>query len=329
MKIGSVLIKTIGMCALVLTLTGCSTILKKNEGVTGKQVKAEIKAANRIDAVNEAIVLNDRQKLQTIGVFATGTEYALSKVEDPPKEVEVARELNARVMTLSETPALNQLKDVHSMVDNLISVLQKQKASGLSELATRDSNIYTIQLQRRALEQAKEQEIKKYMDVAQAAASKADQYEATLGTMDSWWGMGAIFYGVKRLITRAFIFISIFAFIYLVLRIASTMHPAAAAAFQIFDLIASIFINIIKGLAPGAAKIAKLVPENTFKLYKQTLGHVVDNIELLKLEDKKAFASGQLVKKYTIEEILSMFGGSMDQVNKDIIKDVKVDVNWK
>lgn len=329
MKMSSTLIKTIGMCMFILALTSCGTLTKKNEGVTGKQIKAEEKAAGRIDVVNESIVLNDRQKLQTIGVFATGTEYALSKVEDPPKEVEIARELNARVMTLSETPALNQLKSVHSMVDNLISTLQEQKKKGLSDLADRDSKIYTIQLQKKALEQAKEQEIKKYMDVAQLAASKADQYEATLGEMDSWWGLGAISYGVKRLFTRAFVFISIFAFIYLALRVASTMHPAAAAAFQIFDLIASIFINILKGLAPGAAKMAKLVPEATSTLYKQTLGYVVDNIELLKLEDKKAVLAGQPPKKYTLNEILATFGQSMDQVNKDVIDEVKVDVNWK
>lgn len=329
MKIGFALIKTISMCLLVLALTSCGTLLKKNEGVTGKQVKAEETAASRIGAVNDAIVLNDRQKLQTIGVFATGTEYALSKVEDPPKEVEVARELNARVMTLSETPALNQLKEVHSMVDNLISVLEEHKNKGLSDLADRDSRIYTIQLQKKALEQAKEREIKRYMDVAQVAASRADQFEATLGEMDSWWGLGAIFYGVKKLITRAFIFISILTFVYLALRVASTMHPAAAAAFQIFDLIASVFINIIKGLAPGAAKIAKLVPEATSTLYKQTLGHVVDNIELLKLEDKKAVSSGQPLKKYTLNDILSMFGESMDQANKDVIDEVKAEVNWK
>jgi hypothetical protein len=322
-------IKIISICALSLSLMGCSSIFKKNEGVTGKSTKAEEKAAVRVDVVNEAIVMNDRQKLQTIGIFAAGTDYALSKVPEPPKEVEVARELNARILNLAESPALEQLKAVHTMVDDLVSTLQAQQEKGLHELARRDESIYMIQMEKRALESAKEQEIKKYMDVAQAAASKADQYASTLGDMDSMWGLGAIFYGIKRLITRAAIFIGIFAFIYLLLRVVSTMHPAGAAAFQIFDLIASAFMNIIKGLAPGAAKIAKLVPEAAHTIYKQTLGHVVDTIELLKIQDKKDIAAGQPSKKYTLNEILAEFDKAMDQPHKDTIKNVKSDMNWK
>jgi len=329
MKMSFKLIQIGLVSCLALTLAGCAALTSHNEGATGKSTKAEEKAANRVDAVNEAIVLNDRQKLQSIGVFAAGTDYALSKVQDPPKEVEVARELNSRVLNIAGSPALEQLKSVTLMVDNLVSTLQEQKNKGLSDLAERDKDIYTIQLEKKALEQTKEFEIKKYMDVAQVAAAKADQYAATLGDMDSMWGLGAIFYGFKRLISRALIFITIFAFIYLVLRVASTMNPAFAAVFQIFNMVASVFINLIKGLAPGAASLAKLVPESTYTLYKQTLGHIVDNIELLKEEDKKAVAAGLPLKKYTIPEILNTFGGSMDQSNKDIIDKTKIDVNWK
>lgn len=314
---------------LAAALTGCGTLKGKNEGVVGKNVKAEEKAHSKVDVVNEQIVQNDRQKLQTIGVFASGTDYALSKVPEPTREVEVARELNSRVLNLAGSPALDQLKSVHSMVDSLVSTLQEEKAKGLKQLAEQDADIYDIQIEKKALEIAKEQEIKKYMDVAQVAAGKADQYAATLGQMDSWWGLGAVFYGVKKFVSRSLIFLSVFAFIYLALRVASTMHPAAAAAFKIFDGIASVFINLIKGLAPGAAKMAKLIPEATYNVYKETLGHIVDNIELMKVEDKKAIAAGQPLRKYTLDEILSQFNGSMDKTHKDVVDEVKVEQNWK
>lgn len=316
-------------CVISMTLTSCSSLKGKNEGTIGKSVKAEEKAHDKVDGVNEAIVQNDRQKLEVIGVFASGTDYALSKVPEPTKEVEVAREMNARVLNITGTPALDQLKSVHAMVDNLVSTLKEEKAKGLKQLANRDSEIYNIQLEKKALEQAKEQQIKKYMDVAQAAALKSDQYAATLGQLDSWWGLGAVFYGVKKFVTNSLLFLSIFAFIYLALRVASTMHPAAATAFKIFDGIASIFINLIKGLAPGAAKMAKLIPEATYNVYKETLGHIVDNIELMKIEDKKAIAAGQPLKKYTLDEILTAFNGSMDQSHKDVVSEVKVQQNWK
>ena len=323
----SVLIKTISLCSLIL-LSSCGTLTGKNEGVSGKATRAEEKAHNQIELVNDAIVYNDRQKLQTIGVFATGTEYALSKIQTPDNEIDVARELNSRVLTLTESPSLDQLKKVHSMVDNLVSSLQQQRDVGLKELAKRDGDIYDIQLEKKSLSNIKDQEIKRYMDVAQSAASKADQYEATLGEMDSMWGIGAIFFGVKRLFTRAFIFLSIFAFIYLVLRVLSTMHPAGAAAFQIFDMIASVFMNIIKGLAPGAAKMAKLVPEATSVIYKQTLGHMVGTIETLKQKDSDAATSGQPVKKYSLTEILNEFSKVMDRPNKDVVDEVKTDIRW-
>jgi hypothetical protein len=314
---------------LSMGLVGCSSLFSKNEGVVGKSMKAEDTAQKRVEAVDQSIVLNDKQKLQTIGVFAAGTEYALSKVAEPTKEVEVARELNARVITLSETPALEHLKSMHTMVDDLVSQLQERKDSGLAELTKRDTQIYSIQLEKKALEIAKEHEIKKYMDVAQVAAGKADQYASTLGDMDSMWGLGAIFYGVKRLVIRSALFIGIFGLIYLILRIASTANPAAAAIFSIFDIGVSFVMKLLKGLAPGAAKLANLMPEAVTTLYKETLGHIVDTFELLKTRDKEAIAKGEPLRKYTILEILNEFGGAMDQSHKDLIKEVKVDMNWK
>lgn len=318
-------IKVIGLC-LLLSLSGCGTLLSKNKGVTGKTIAAEERARAGIEQVNESIVENDKQKLSTIGFFATGTDYALSKIPSPDQEVGVARELNARILSLAENPNLEQVKKVHEMVDNLVSILQQQKEKGLKELAKSDEFINIIQVEKKALEQAKENEIRRYMDVAQAAAGKADQYAATLGSMDSLWGLGAIFYGVKKFITKAFLFLTIFAFIYLVLRVLATMHPAGAAAFQIFDMVASVFMNIIKALAPGAAKMAKLVPEATSSLYRQTLGQMVGKIEELRDKDVDAMVAGEPLKKYTLAEILGEFSKTMNTRNKEVITDVKSDI---
>lgn len=322
-------IKITLVCLLSFLVVSCATLKGKNEGVSGKSVKSVEKAKDKVDAVNGKIVDNDKQRLQNIGIFASGTEYALSKIEDSTKEIDTARELNARVLTLSETPSLEELKQVHKMVDDLISNLIEQRKKGLKELAEKDEIINDMQLEKKYLEEIKDKEIKKYMNVAETAASKADQYATTLNQMDSWWGLKAIFYGLKKFVTSASLFIGIFAFIYLLLRVLSTMSPIAAAAFQIFDVIASVFINIIKGLAPGAAKIAKLVPEATSTLYKETLGHIVDTIELMKAEDKKAIIAGQPPKKYTLEEILKEFKVAMDQSHKNVVDEVKVETNWK
>ena len=56
---------------------------------------------------------------------------------------------------------------------------------------------------------------------------------------------------------------------------------------------------------------------------------MVDTLELMRVEDKKAIAAGQPLKKYTISEILSEFDKAMDQQNKDVVNDVKSDMNWK
>lgn len=320
-------ITIITLTALLFGTAGCN-ILGLNKGVTGKSTKAEVKAHGKVEAINDALVDSQEKKLENIAVFAAGTDYSLNKVTDPPVEVNVAKELNARVMNLADNPNIDELKNIHATVDQLTSNLQEERAKGVTALAERDSKIYDLQLENKALLVAKESEIKKYMDVAQAAAAKADQYSATLNQMDKWFGLGAVFYGLKKFITSMAIIIGVFAFIYLGLRLAASAYPPAATAFSIIDMIASFFIGIIKGLAPGAAKFAKLVPEQLHSIYKETLSHVVDDLEMLVAKEKEDQKKGVTPKRYLMSEILSMFEGSMDQSHKDVVKDVKKDLKW-
>jgi hypothetical protein len=314
---------------LLLTATSCSALRNKNEGATGKSTKAEEKASDRVAAVNQALVSNDRKKLETIGFFAAGTDYALNKIPDPPVEVEAAKDLNARILTLSPSPVFSELKAAKQLVDELTSQLATEREAGAKNLVKKDLLIQSIQKEKQTLEKAKEDEIKKYMNIAQAAAAKADQYVATLNQMDSMWGLGAVFYGLKKFVVRGALVFGIMGVLYLVLRVASTVNPIAASIFSIFDMMVSFVIKLLQSLAPGAAKMAKLVPEATATLYKQTLGHMVDTIEMIKTKDKESVVAGQAPEKYTLNDILTKFSETMDQKNKDVVKEVKTELNWK
>ena len=66
MKKSSGVIKIVGMCILSIGLVGCAGLSSKNEGVVGKVSKAEEKAQNRVEEVNEAIVMNDKRRFHLI-----------------------------------------------------------------------------------------------------------------------------------------------------------------------------------------------------------------------------------------------------------------------
>jgi hypothetical protein len=182
-----------------------------------------------------------------------------------------------------------------------------------------------MSLELKTLESAKDNEIRKFMDQAKVSAQKADQYKATLNEMDSWFGLGAVFYGVKKLIMSASIFLIIGTVLYLILRLAATANPIAGSVFSIFEMMFSWVIRLIKGIAPRALEFAGNTATSVFQGYKKTLNQLVDTIELMKEREK---ATGG-VKKYTLDEILGEVSKAMDSDDKDRVMAAKKELQWK
>jgi hypothetical protein len=308
----------------IIILVGCSSLLNKNRGVVGASFKKNSAAKEEFTRIEREQALTDSQRLTHIGAFAEGTDHALKKVE-PTKEIDVAREMNDRVKVLANKPDFNEVKEIITIVDKLTSEILSEQKRGRDALAIKDSEIQDLNVKMKDLVETKAAELDKYLKLAENNALKADQYKATLGEMDSWFGLGAIFYGIKRLFVSILWFVVIFLVLYLILRLAASANPVVGSIFSIFEIGFSWFIKLIQGIAPGAAKFANLVPTRISDGYKETLQKLIDSIELMK--DREKAAGGE--KAHTIDELLDQVSKSMDTSDKDRIEAIKRELKWK
>jgi len=311
---------TVGLT--ILLLAGCAGLTGKNAGVFGKASQKQADQNERVANIEKSESKNSDARLTHIGAWSEGTKYALNKVQEPPKEVVVAKDVNERIQALANKPDFNEVKEVKSIIDQLLSEMDNQKKEGAAALSAKDDEIYKLNLEVKALDEDKQTEIRKAMKMAETNAAKADQYKQTLNDMDSFFGFGAIWYGVKKLVTRLAWILGIGAVLFFVLRFAASSNPIAGAIFSVFEQMIAWVINALKMIAPKAAQFSGFVESKVFAGYKQTLTHLVDAIQLLKEKETPE-------KKATIDELLVELDKSMDSVDKKRVDAVKEELHWK
>jgi len=312
------LILYLGISISLIMVVGCTAF-------STKDIFSETEEKNRSNIVNveNKIKSNVSDKLDKISELAYGTDYALSKVNEPPKEVEVARDINKRIVSLTGTPTVEKIKEMQLMIDKLTAQLQIERERGVKLLNQKDKEIEILQIEARNLDIQRENQIKRYMQVAQEMASNADAYKAELNKMDKLMGLGAVWYGLKKFTINSMWALGIGSVLFIILRIASFSNPLAASIFSIFSTIASWIIKGIEFLIPKAIKTAGHISENVFNVYQNTLKKIVDNIQLVK---DRALAKGE---KPNLEEVLNEISKSMNSEEKEIINEIKKSLNWK
>jgi hypothetical protein len=314
-------IKYISIVLLVVVglLTGCAPVAK----IFGKSSAKESAAKTKIEKVDTLLSGNLKDKMSEIANLNYGVGYALDKETNASKNVNVAKDLNSRSLSVSGVPSLDDMKKMKQMVDDLTSQLQAEKERGQAELESKDKEIGEIQNAARELEEQKDLEIKKYMTLAESTANKADAAQAQLNEMDKWLGLGAIWYGLKHLITRLAWILGIGSILFIILRIASISNPIASGIFGIFDQIGSWGVHVIQVLVPKAVSLAGNVSTAVFNSYKSTLTKIVDAIQMA---ESNATAAG---KTATIQDALNEVTKTMSSSEKDIVDDIKKALNWK
>jgi len=305
-----------GLCITVLA--GCAVFTNK-----GKAAKAEEKGRARIVNVEGQINQNTAEKLDAIAGLAYGTDYALSKVNEPPREVTVARDMNQRVISLSGSPTVEKMKEMQEMIDKLTSMLAIERDAGQKKMDEKDAEISLLQNQAKALSVAKESEIRKYMLLSQEMAANADAYKAALADYQGWFGLKAVFKGLWQFVKTSMWFLLGGSVLFIFLRIASMSNPIAASLFSIFTTIASWVINIIRVIVPKAVEATGHVAGNVFNAYKSTLWKIVDGIQVVK---DRATAAGQ---KPDLNLVLDEVAKSMNTEEKAIVDEIKKALNWK
>lgn len=311
------LISIILVVFLCIGMAGCGIF---SHGQNGNTIG---KAQAKVELIQDNINRNNVSNVKEIGVLSDGVNYALSKDTNNSVPVSVAKTLNFRIGSLSDSPNIDELNNMHTIVDELTSSLTVEKNKGLLKLAQKDKEILYIQTERDSLKKDLEVKQQKLSDVAQQIANTADVNKEKLDGMNSWFGLGAVFYGIKRFITSSVLILSIGAILFFVLKIFAASNPIVGGIFGVFESIGAMVLSGIKSILPKSFAIAKFTPTVEHNLYKDTLTNIIDNIQLLKEKSKDS------PKQYSLDEAMDVFSKSLDQDEKDLIESIKNKIGWK
>lgn len=298
------------LLASMMLLTSCSTI----KGIFGKSSSAEEKAAAKIEQVEDKQDLNQTAALKQISSLSYGVGFSLEKITNKEPEVFIAQDLNGRILTLSGQPSLEDIKSMQSTIENLRTNVDV----GRKMLAVRDKVIEKIQKEKEDLINEREKEIQNYQDIAQQTARRADSTQSKLDQYRGWFGLKAVFMGLKQFFFSSMWILLGLLVVFLVLRGFAASNPIVGAIFGVFEQIVSFVISGIKTLFPKAVALAGHVPKVEFDAYKQTLTHIIDCIELLKQKNPNA----------TLNDILTECDKTMDSDDKERVDIIKKSLHW-
>lgn len=307
----------------LMVMVGCSTLLDNNQGVFGKAQDDRNKSDTKIRVVENQQAQSNEDKLAHIGAWSQGgVEHALEKVTNAPPEVVVAKQMNARVEALAGKPDFKEVEAIKGIVDDLLSQIKDTRLDGEKALAAKDKQIAQLQEQDKQLNAQRENEIAAALIQSDANARVADQYKATLNQMDSWGGLGAIWYGIHKLVIRMSWILGIGSVVFLILRLLASSNPIAGAIFNIFEQMGSWAIHTIALILPKALSIAGNVSVEAYSSTKNALKSVVDSVETAKLQ---AQGTG---RQASLQDLLNNAQATMSESDKVIVDKMKVELGW-
>jgi len=314
--------KFLTLTVFILFLAGCSTAV-----IPGKQVSvaqdAIAKQEKKIDTTSDELVKNDKGKRIQTAVLAQGIQYSLQQVTNTSIQVETAKNLNERVISIVGSPHLDEIKRIKATIDLLNSSIEEERKKGGELLGQRDTVIDKLQKEKEELKNQYDDQLWQMTDKAKEVAKDSDEKQATIDSMGGMFGLNAVFWGLKKFFFSALTAIVIFVVIFALLRILASVHPAAGAAFSIFNMIGSGILSLIKGLTPKAFELANFTSKDKVDEYKSPLTKIVDVIQELKEKQKESPK-----KSYVLTEILKRFDNEMDSHEKDLIDDILKEQKW-
>lgn len=306
----------------ILLFTSCSTV-KPTKQVTDAQ-DAVVKQEKKIDKTYDDIVKNDKGKKIQTSTLAQGIQHSLSQVTNPPVQVETAKSLNERVVSIVGSPHIDEINRIKATVDLLNSAVEEERKKGQELLAQRDEIINKLQKEKVELNEKYDDQLWQMTDEAKKIAKESDEKQATLDAMGGMFGLNAVMWGLKKFFISALTGIVIFGVIFLLLRVLATVNPIAGAAFSIFNMFGSVVLSLIKGLTPHAFEMANFASKDTVDEYKSPLIKIVDVIQELKEKQKDSPE-----RTYPLKELLTRFEKEFDSHEKDLIDGILRELKWK
>jgi Na+-transporting methylmalonyl-CoA/oxaloacetate decarboxylase gamma subunit len=310
--------------SILLLLTGCFSKVSPSKPNTVNQQVIE-NQERKIDKTLEALDKNEKGKKVQTSTLAQGIQHSLNQVTNPPIQVETAKSLNERVVSIVGSPHIDEINRIKATVDLLNSAVEEERKKGQQLLAQRDEIINKLQKEKLELNDRYDDQLWQMSDKAKKVAEEADAAKSTLNSMSGMFGLNAVIWGLKKFFISAFTAIIIFVVIFIILRLLATVNPIAAAAFSIFDMIGSVIISMFKGLTPKAFEMSNLISKQKFDEYKSPLIKIIDVIQDVKIEQEKYPEKTFNIQK----DILDQLDRDMDKPEKDLIDDVLRELRWK
>jgi septal ring factor EnvC (AmiA/AmiB activator) len=305
-----------------LLLAGCTTKIVPGQQVSTAQ-DAVAKQEKKIDQTYDDLVKNDKSKRVQTSVLAQGIQYSLQQVTNAPIQVETAKNLNERVISIVGSPHLDEIKRIKATIDLLNSSLAEERKKGEELLGQRDTVIDKLQKEKSELKDKYDDQLWQMTDKAKEVAKESDAKQATIDSMSGMFGLNAVFWGLKKFFFSCLTAIIIFVVVFALLRILASVHPAAGAAFSIFNMLGSGILSLVKGLTPKAFELANFASKDKVDEYKSPLTKIVDVIQELKEKQKESPD-----RVYPLTEVLKRFDKEMDSTEKDLIDDILKEQKW-
>ena len=315
--------KRLLLILFAFVLSGCFSTIKPAKQIDDNQ-KVIAKEEKKVDNTLAEMEKNDKSKKVQTSVLAQGIQHSLNQVTNPPVQVETAKSLNERVVSIVGSPHIDEIKRIKATVDLLNSALEEERKKGEELLSQRDEIINKLQKEKSDLNQKYDDQLWQLTDKAKEVAKEADQNKAVLDSMSGMFGLNAVFWGLKKFFVSAMTAIIIFVIVFVLLRILATVHPAAGAAFSIFNMLGSAVISVIKALTPKAFEMSNFASKDKVDEFKSPLVKIVDVIQELKEKQKESPK-----KVFELAEILKRFDKEMDSTEKDLIDELLKELKWR
>jgi len=323
-------------------LSGClsSKIVPAKQVTTSQEAVA--KQEKKVDDTMVEIEKVDKGKRVQTSSLSIGIQHSLNKISNAPVQVDTAKALNERVISIVGSPHIDEIKRIKATVDLLNSQVAEERKKGEELLSQRDEIINKLQKEKSELKDKYDDQLWQMTDKAKEVAKEADQNKAVLDSMSGMFGLNAVFWGLKKFFISALTTIVIFVVIFVVLRLLATVHPAAGAAFSIFNMIGSILLSLVKALTPKAFELANFASKDTVNEFKSPLVKIVDVIQELKEKQKESpdrvYPLAEILKRfdkemdsdrvYPLAEILKRFDKEMDSDEKNLIDGILREQKW-
>lgn len=305
-----------------LFLTGCFSAIKPAKQINDNQ-KTISKEEKKVDAIIVEIEKNDKGKKIQTSTLAQGIQYSLNQVTNPPIQVDTAKSLNERVVSIVGSPHIDEINRIKATVDLLNSAVEEERKKGQELLAKRDEIINKLQKEKVELNEKYDDELWQLTDKAKEIAKEADQNKAVLDTMSGMFGLNAVFWGLKKFFFSALTAIVIFLIVFIVLRVLAMVNPAAAAIFSVFDMVGSLIVSIVRSLTPKAFDMSGFVSKQKFEEYKAPLVKIIDIIQDAKIKQKE-----NPDKTFNVQNILDKLDRDMDKPEKDLVDEILKEQKW-